>query len=205
MPAEREGERDEVELDEAALLGLVIGDVHGLEERLHAGIGTPQRDRQRDDEGEAQRPALLRRQPVQLLPQDVQAAAGDDALERGEVLFHRRRVGEEAVDRHQSREGGDEGEQQVEGGAGRDQQHAVLADLVLHAGEDVLPARPGDLGRLLGLAPAPRLSRPFLLGRRSTFPLAACRIRLRLLKAGGLSFRSTRHCRVASASPCISR
>ena len=52
--AEGEGEGAEVELDEAALLLLAIGDVESIKDRLHSGIGAPQRDRKAEEEGEAQ-------------------------------------------------------------------------------------------------------------------------------------------------------
>ena len=52
--AEREGQRDQIELDEAALLILVVDDVERIEDRLHAGIGAPQRKAEADHERERQ-------------------------------------------------------------------------------------------------------------------------------------------------------
>ena len=70
--AEGEGEGQQVQRDEAALLLLVIDDVEGIEDGLHAGIGAPQRQHQAEDEAEAESAAALRGDAVDLLADDVE-------------------------------------------------------------------------------------------------------------------------------------
>src|SRR3712207_8698567 len=45
----------EVECDEAALLLLAIGDVQSVKDRLHAGVGAPQRDGKAEEERSEER------------------------------------------------------------------------------------------------------------------------------------------------------
>ena len=63
------------------------------------------------------------------------------------MVLDGRGLGEQAVDRHQSRKGGKEREQAIEGHARRHREDAILVDLLVDAPEDVLPALGGDLMR----------------------------------------------------------
>ena len=153
--AEREAERDQVQPDEAALLRLVIGDVHRLEERLDAVIGAPKRQRQAEDEAEAERRLVLRGEALQLRPDEIDAARGQEAAEEGDMVGDRHRVGDEPVDRHEGGERREEREQQVECRARGDQRDAVLAELGPDAPENVLPALPAEFGRAKGAPAAP--------------------------------------------------
>src|SRR6185436_15379250 len=77
--SEGEGEGQQVQRDEAPLLLLVIDDVEGIEDGLHAGIGAPQRQPQAEDKAEAESAAALGGDADHLLADDVDAAAGQDA------------------------------------------------------------------------------------------------------------------------------
>ena len=99
--AEREGERDEVEPDEAALLVLVVDDVERVEDRLHAGVGAPQRDGKAEHEAEAERAVALGSDPGDLLLDDVERAARQRRRESSdEMVRDGRGVGEQ---RHRTR------------------------------------------------------------------------------------------------------
>jgi hypothetical protein len=52
--AEREEQRDHVEPDDAALFPFAIDDVERIEDRLHPGIGAPQRHQKSEYKGQCQ-------------------------------------------------------------------------------------------------------------------------------------------------------
>ena len=74
---------------------------------------------------EAQRAAALGGDPLDLVGDDLHAAAGDDAGQRRQVVVDRRRVGEQPVDRDQRAERREQRQQGVEGDAGRLRHHPV--------------------------------------------------------------------------------
>ena len=83
------------------------------------------------------------------------------------MVAHRAGVGEQPVERDECRNAGKQRQQGIEGDAGRDRQHPVLADLRVDPPEDVLPAFGRDLARGLGGAAAIVLGRGSLLGFRA--------------------------------------
>ena len=61
-------------LHEAALLLLVVDDVERVDDRLHAGIGAPQRQHEAEDEADAEGAVALGGDADDLLTDDVQRA-----------------------------------------------------------------------------------------------------------------------------------
>ena len=60
-----------VELDEAALLVLVVDDVERVEDRLHAGIRAPQREAEAHDERERQLAVIVARDAHDLIADEL--------------------------------------------------------------------------------------------------------------------------------------
>ena len=128
---ERERQRLEVQLEEAALLLLVIDDVERVEDRLHAGIRAPQRQREADDEAEAERAVALGGDALDLLADDVHRPARQHAREGIEMVLDRRGIGEQAVDRDEGRDRREDREQSIEGHARRHGHDPVLPELLV--------------------------------------------------------------------------
>ena len=72
--ADGEKQRHHIEPDDAALLLLVVDDVERVEDRLHAGIGAPQRDAEPEEEAEGQPAVALRGDARDLVAQHDRAS-----------------------------------------------------------------------------------------------------------------------------------
>ncbi len=141
--SEREG--NQRELDEAAPFALAIGDVEGIDDRLHAGIGAPQGEREAEQEGEAERAATGRRDAFHLLLDRSHRIRWDDLGKKRHGFIDRSRIGEQAVDRDEGTDRREDREQAVKDDARRHREHSVLVDLLVGAPEDVPPADPRNL------------------------------------------------------------
>jgi hypothetical protein len=84
----------QVEREETPLLVLIVDDVEGIEDCLHPGIRTPERHGEADHEAEAERAAALRGDAGDLLTDDVERAAREDAREGVQMLLDRDGIGE---------------------------------------------------------------------------------------------------------------
>ena len=89
--ADGEEQRDHVEPDEAALLLFVVDDVERVEDRLHAGIGAPQRDAEPQEKAEGELAVALGRDARDLVAQQIERAGGDDIGGNRKMLADRRR------------------------------------------------------------------------------------------------------------------
>ena len=119
-----------------------------------------------------------------LLADDVERAAGQDARQGVEVILDRRRIGEEAVDGDEGGDRREDGEQGIIGHAGRHRHDPVLAELLIGAPQDVLPAASRDLSRRVGLSASAFLvcgvRRGVLLFRKARIGIAGLTCVLRL-------------------------
>ena len=88
--AQREGERNEIEFDEAALFLLLIDDVKGVDDRFHAGVRAPQRHGKPEDKSEAEFRIALGRKAGYLLPEDIDRPFRQNPGGQGEVIADRR-------------------------------------------------------------------------------------------------------------------
>ncbi len=162
-----DGERQALQgqLHIGAPLGLVVGDVEAVDQRLHAGIGAPQRQHQADHEGQAQRrPARLGNQDHLLADKDHRVARRDPGHghDLGLGVVH---VGEQPVERHERRQPREGGQQREEGHPAGHRGQPVAVELAPGAPEDVAPALGRDLLGRARLAAAPRLVQQHQLRR----------------------------------------
>jgi len=132
--------------EESSLLPLAVDDVEGIEQRLHRGVGAPKGNPKSDDEGRAESPASFRRNPRELVPDDVDGATWKNSRELIEMPGDGGRIGEQAVDRDQGRERGKDRQQAVVGHSCREGQYAVLGNVRIDAQQNVLPSARRDLG-----------------------------------------------------------
>jgi hypothetical protein len=72
--AQGERQRNQVELDEAALFLFVIDDVERVEDRLHPRVGAPQRQTKSEHESKAELGAAVLDDAIDLLLKDVEGA-----------------------------------------------------------------------------------------------------------------------------------
>ncbi len=165
--AEREEQRYDVEPDDAALLLLVVNDVQRIEDRLHAGIGAPERDTEAERKAEAQPAVAASGDPRDFLAQEVERSARNDIGGERDMVGDRGRVGKERIDRHARGDGREQRNQRIEHHPGREREQPVVLHLMVGADEDVLPAAPGDMhgGRRLA-APALLTGARFLQRQR---------------------------------------
>jgi hypothetical protein len=167
QPGQGQRERQEIELDEAALLGLAIDHVERIDHGLHAGIGAPQRDQEADDKGRAQSAAAALRDPGDLFFHNPESALRHQRRNKSQMARNGRRLGKQRIRGYQRGNRRKQGEQSVEDDASRHRQQAVIADPGDDAPSNVLPARQWNLERRFGAAAAPGLRRAIaLLGGR---------------------------------------
>lgn len=102
----REAERDSVELEEPALVFLSVYDVERVEQGFHRGVGAPERGRKSDEKCHAQGLRAFRSHPAELLPRDVDGAAGQESRGLIEMLRDGRGIGEKAVQSDKGRNPG---------------------------------------------------------------------------------------------------
>ena len=99
--ADGEEQRDHVEPDEAALLVLVVDDVERVEDRLHAGIGAPQRNAEPEEKAEGEPAVALGRDARDLLaPGDRASRPGRCRTAIDKMLADRADIGEQRVGRN---------------------------------------------------------------------------------------------------------
>ena len=145
-PAVRTREK-QIELDEAALLLLVVDHIERVDERLHSGIGAPERQCQTERECKTKLGFALCCDTVHLLLDDLDATSRHQAADKREVFIDGRRFREQTIEGHESGDRRKQREQSVEHHARRDRKETILTDLAIRPPEDVLPSRPGDLPR----------------------------------------------------------
>jgi hypothetical protein len=133
---------------------------------LHAAHGAPQRHQDTGDDADAESAAAVRGDAARLLAQELKHVAGKDVLHEGEIVGDCRGVEEQAIGRDQGGDRGKDREQHEEGDAGGDREQPVRPHFPVGAPEDVLPAEPGNLQRVGGMAAALMLPRAAALDRR---------------------------------------
>ncbi len=147
------------QLQEAALLGLAVGDVEPVQEGFHAAVGAPQRQGQGEHEGHAQGRAARLGNADHLGPDEHDRVVRDHRG-KGLDLFHGVvEVGEQTVEGHERRQAWKQGQKGEEGHPASHREDVVLVELLERAPEDVAPAARRDLPRRAGRAPSPRLQR----------------------------------------------
>ena len=117
-PRQREQDGGGIEAHEAALLLLVVDHVERVEEGRHAGVRAPHGDQEAHDESGSQRLVALTRNEGDLVSDQLQHAAGQDARQQGQVPADGAGVGEESVKR-------DDGRNRGEGREQREERHAA--------------------------------------------------------------------------------
>ena len=127
--ARGQDQRDEIEFDEAALFLLIVDDIERVDERLHSGIGAPQRQRQPERERKAELGFPLGGDAVHLLLDDVHPACGQETADESQVVVDGRCFREQPVERHERGDSGKQCEQTVKHHPGGHRQETVLADL----------------------------------------------------------------------------
>ena len=91
--------------DPRALLGLVIGDVDAVEERLHPGVRAPHRYQDAHDERRAERAVTRSGDPHHLCGDHMHRVGGEEIRDAGEVAFDVNAAGEYPVQRNEGRHG----------------------------------------------------------------------------------------------------
>src|SRR5205807_9144507 len=129
---------DQIQLDEAALLILVVNHIQRIEDRLYAGVRTPQRNAKTDYEGEGELAVIVAGDARDLIADQFVGARGHHARDETEVRVDRARLREQAVERNQRGDGGHDGQHGVEGHSGCSKQQAVLPDVLVDPPENVL-------------------------------------------------------------------
>jgi hypothetical protein len=120
-----EGHTDQIVPDRVAPLDLVIGDVQTVEQHLDRAVGGPQRQQQRPDQGEGQLAGRILGQSLHLAADELGHARRHEAVQEIEPRRGVGRVGEQAVDRHQGRQGRKQRQQDEEGHATGDEADPV--------------------------------------------------------------------------------
>ena len=136
----RECERDEVELDEAALFRFVVDQIERIEERFDSSIGAPQGHQQTDNESDAERRSSLRGDTRDLIAHHLDSPARNDAGDAVEVRRDGRGIGEQAIERNERGDCGKQRQYRIERHSGGDDDNAVLADVLPYAEQDIFPS-----------------------------------------------------------------
>jgi hypothetical protein len=151
-------------LHEAALFLLVVDDVERVDDRLHAGVGAPQRDREPCNESKSEFGVAFSRQPRDLFMKDVDRAGGKNARSQRKMGVDRRSVGDQSIKRDERRNGGKDRQQGEKDNAARDGEQPIVIQARIDAPENILPPGPGDLPRNHGMSSPARLLRAAHLG-----------------------------------------
>ncbi len=140
-------------LIDVAGLHLVVGQVHRGDQVVHPTGRREQRGQDGDHQAHRQRPAPGVGDRGQLVVDDLQHRVGHGAPQPVHLLLHRRRGGDQAVERDGRDQGREDRQEPEEGHPAADDRHVVC--LVLRPGplEDLLPAAGGDLGGRVGVHP----------------------------------------------------
>ena len=157
------GQRDEIELEEAAFFLFLVDDVERVHDGLHTGIGAPQRDHKSEEESKSELGAAPRREAAYLLAQDVDRALRQNTRGERKLITDNGGTGEQAIERDERRDRREDREQTVEYDARSHRQQPVLADLLIGPPKNIFPTPPGYLPGRLGMATTARLMRPFVL------------------------------------------
>ena len=173
-------EGGEVEAHEAAGLVLLVGDVQGLEQRLHPRGGAIECQQQRQGRTPAELGGAGRGHGVRLDVEQVDRLLGHHRAQRADLLLDDRRIGHQAVDRHQRGDRREQRQQGVERAAGGNDRHIVLADLAPDPLQHLEPAAGRNRrravrtpARRLSLVMAARRRRLLLAWRRGALPAPA--------------------------------
>ena len=145
-----ERQREQVQADETALFPLLIDDVEGVDHRLDAGIGAPDREPEAEQEGRAKRGVALVEHPRDLVLHDLERALRQHQRQRLQIGADGRGIGEQAVAGDQRGDRRKHREQAEEHHAGGGGEQAVFAGPHIGAPQNILPAGPGDLQRAAG-------------------------------------------------------
>ena len=100
------GAYDCIETDKAALFLFLVDDIMGIEERLDATIGAPQRNGKAHQKAQSEFCLRLCQQTVQLIVQHVQRPTGQDTGKAVDMSCDRLRIANKAVDRDDCRRPG---------------------------------------------------------------------------------------------------
>ncbi len=118
-----------------------------MKQRLHAGIGAPDRDQQAGGERKAQGGRALDRNEDHLLSQEDDGRTRRDARQGRHLLLYAVHVGEQAVEGHERRQPRKQGEQQEEGHPAGHGGDVILVERLPGAPEDVAPSARRNLRR----------------------------------------------------------
>ena len=163
--ADGECQRQQVQLDEAAFLALLIDHVKRVDDGLHAGIGAPDRERQAEQEARAESRRALGQHPRDLVLHDLERALGQHQCERLQIGADGRGIGEQAVGGDQRSDRRKHREQAEEHHAGGGGEQAVVGGALVGAPQDVFPAGPRYPPRMGRVPAASALQQ---LGRQGT-------------------------------------
>ncbi len=138
---------------------LIIDHIERVDDRLHAGIRAPKRDRKSRYECKSKCSVAIRDNARDLFAHDIERCGRQDARGPCEMIVERRGVGEQAIKRNESRNRGKNREQPEKHDAARDRQQTVFLDLLIGAPQNILPAEPRDRKGRRGAPAAPDLLR----------------------------------------------
>ena len=156
---ERKQEGEKVKLHEASFFLLVIDDVERVDDRLHSGVGAPERDGKSGYESEAELCIAFCREPRDLFVKNVDRAGGKNACGQRKMGINRRGVGDQSVERDERRNRGKDRQQRKEDDPSRDSKQPIVIHARIDAPEDILPPCPGNLPRSHGVPSPARLLR----------------------------------------------
>ncbi len=148
-----------IQLHEAPFFLLVIDDVQRVDDRLHSGVGAPERDHKSGYESEAELCVAFCRKARDLLVKELDRARGKNARGQRQVRVDRRGVGDQAVERDEGRNGGKNRQQRIEDDASRDSEQSIVIDAGVDAPKYVLPSSPGNMPRRHRVSSPSRLLR----------------------------------------------
>ena len=143
--AEGEHSRRQVEANEASLLHLLVGHVHGIEYGLNSVVGAPQRDRQADQKPEAERLGVFRHEGFQLLLDNFETCIGQQAPKIRDLVGNGDGISDESIKGHERGQRWKKSKKQIERYAGRNQHDAVLVNLRPDPPPDILPGNSSEL------------------------------------------------------------
>ena len=193
----RECQRDEIKLDKAAFLFLVIDHVERVHDGLHPGIRAPECKPQAEDKSETEFCPSLGSKPVHLILKDLERITRQHPSYRREVVVDRRWAGKQSVQRHQCGDARKQGEQAVKDHACCDGEQTVIVDPLVGPPENILPPRPRNAPRRRGVTAPAGLWRPLMLHAPRLVGAAPCS------KRPGRGLNTIAHCRITSGTPLL--
>ena len=169
---QRQGDphRGDVELQDVAVLALIVDGVERQHQRAGAAGRSPQRHHRAQGRAPAGGRLGRRREAGQLLAHDVLGLVRQHADQPLHQSLHLRRVGDQGIEGDQRRQPRRHRQHQVEGDAARRDSQIVRADIEPHALQDAPPAAPGDrpgparVAADVGHRPCPHRLRPSARG-----------------------------------------